>query len=516
VATREQGEKVYTPQLKGWHLSTEPGSGGAKRRRLGEEGEEEEGQVTRGLRVLSGPNGAAEHDVKGGRAEEGRDGDSEELHGEGWRRHSQERQTRDDAGFEPPKKRRHDTSSDLIPTAAPTSQLEEERGPCLIFTGRGSRGQVPHTTSYWPSDGSAPHIVASWAPGVLAVWDSGSGRRLASLECDGLEPSCLITYTASGGSPRVAMGCERGLLRIWNGDGHQVVHTINAYSGGDVSRLATYSEPVKGRTRLISGNAFGGLKVWDGDTGNVHTALEPLDLCVTDLTTFTPADGSPTGLVAASTLGPVYVYDPEAGTLLHRLVGQAGNIYSISCFEASFGAPHVHVVSSCRGGMVRLWSLQTGLMIHSLEHDCEVLRVAAYKEHLQGRDRIVTADEWGVIRVFDAETGTLHRSLTGHHGEVDRLLVFELWEGPRLLSSSADGSVRLWRPEEGRLLHVLESPGGDLMPSTLHLVELEGGRQGLVVGCTWFASPSALQVWDIGKAAPPPSALGVRPAHKTG
>ena len=64
--------------------------------------------------------------------------------------------------------------------------------------------------------------------------------------------------------------------------------------------------------------------------------------------------------------------------------------------------------------------------------------------------RLVLGDEGSTVRLWDAETGNLLKSLTEHTGAV--LSVSFSLDGKMLASAGTDGSVRLWSTETGNLL----------------------------------------------------------------
>jgi hypothetical protein len=146
---------------------------------------------------------------------------------------------------------------DLTPVAAEAGAAEGDPRP--IYTWAGSSGGVlGFVSSYLPSDGGAPRLVAVGGDhAALGVWDTGTGAFLGALPCPpGLETVfTLLTYQRpSDGRPRIAAGLDGGLLCIWDGDDLQLLHTIVAGAeGSEVGCLAVYEEPKSGRTRLVTG-----------------------------------------------------------------------------------------------------------------------------------------------------------------------------------------------------------------------------------------------------------------------
>ncbi len=68
-------------------------------------------------------------------------------------------------------------------------------------------------------------------------------------------------------------------------------------------------------------------------------------------------------------------------------------------------------------------------------------------------NRILVPCSDTTIKVFDGGNGNLVANLAGHEAWVDRVAIRP--DGARLASASADGTVKLWNPADGRLLATL-------------------------------------------------------------
>jgi hypothetical protein len=152
--------------------------------------------------------------------------------------------------------------ADLVPVAAQAGKGGGDE-PHRVF-----RGHIPNCTavsylsSYTPSDGGAPRLVAdinleACGTSLLGVWDTGTGaflRALPSLTDDEVFTSLVTYQRPSDSRPRVAAGSGKGHVCIWDGDDFSVLHAILANREGcAVYRLAVYEEPTGGRTRLVTG-----------------------------------------------------------------------------------------------------------------------------------------------------------------------------------------------------------------------------------------------------------------------
>jgi WD40 repeat protein len=263
--------------------------------------------------------------------------------------------------------------------------------------------------------------------------------------------------------------------------------------------------------------------VWDEETGELHRELEGFsESLLLALANLPSADGQQPRLVAGSGGGELVVYDPEAGSVLHRLNGHEGLISALACIASSSAAPHnPRLVSASWDGTAKVWDGEAGEMLADLGgHDGAVKSVAVWKEHHGGHDRIATADNQAV-KVWDGEAFTLLHDLACD-SPVARLMASKSAEGPCHLVGvySNGGGLQVWDPEEGRLLRGNSNRMSKL--DDCHLFESAEGRQLLAIkgsGRGQAQQPAQtrrafLDVWDLGEA--PPAIGHVRPAHHLG
>jgi WD40 repeat protein len=175
----------------------------------------------------------------------------------------------------------------------------------------------------------------------------------------------------------------------------------------------------------------GGLKVWDEECGVLHRELEGGGQFVGALATFVSPDGQQPRLAAASAVGDLWVYDPEAGSVLPRLQGHTKRINDLACIASSSAAPHhPRLVSASQNGTARVWDGETGEMLTILSHEKPVKSVAVWKEHTGGHDRIATSGYDRRVRVWDGEAVTLLHDLDS---TFRRLMTLQSAEGPHRL-----------------------------------------------------------------------------------
>jgi WD40 repeat protein len=267
--------------------------------------------------------------------------------------------------------------------------------------------------------------------------------------------------------------------------------------------------------------------VWDEESGELHRDLEGFEAAaVSALATFLSPDGQQARLVAGWSYGPLRVYVPEAGSLLHHVRGHTSTIVDVACIASSSPAPHLpRLVSASLDGTAKVWDGETGEMLADLRgHTGTGTAVAVWKEHTgEGEhDRIATSDDDGWVRVWDGEAFTpLHDLDCGGHAITRVIPLKSSGGGYRLMITAvANRGLQVWDPEEGRLLHDELVRGSS--PDGVHFFKSAGGRQLLaLVGCGTHhprhrgdTRRAFLDVWDMGEA--PARDVHIRPANRLG
>jgi WD40 repeat protein len=100
--------------------------------------------------------------------------------------------------------------------------------------------------------------------------------------------------------------------------------------------------------------------------------------------------------------------------------------------------------------------------------------------------RLVTADQGGLVRIWDVSSGSETQRLEGHEGEVDAFACHP--DGVRLISGSQDKSIRIWDLDSGRMLATLEGHTAGVTA-----LRLAADGQHLLSG----SADNALRVWSL-------------------
>lgn len=152
---------------------------------------------------------------------------------------------------------------------------------------------------------------------------------------------------------------------------------------------------------------------------------------------------SPDGSQVMSTAedGRVLIFDPQTGRRGMEL--RVGRRWVEDAIYAPDGT---RIVTLERAGEARYWDANTGRRLFGL-HDYHGEGMLAFSPD---GAKIVTPSGRSV-QIRDSATGRVKSTLTGHQGRVMALQVSP--DGSRLVTGSADRTVRLWQMSTGRIEH---------------------------------------------------------------
>ena len=189
------------------------------------------------------------------------------------------------------------------------------------------------------------------------------------------------------------------------------------------------------------------------------------------------ADGSAEAAAAGPTLPPP---TPSASpaTLPNptQVIQDGSQADAGSQVEADTAEPRAMIEA---GNLLHLTAL------HTLEGHSDDVTDAAFSPD---GSMLASSSKDGMIRLWDAEDGSLLRTLTGHTQSV--LSIAFSPDGTLLVSGSDDRTARLWRVEDGMLLHTINnftegrvlrvafSPDGSLFAMADHLCYVQLRRSG--------------------------------------
>ena len=168
---------------------------------------------------------------------------------------------------------------------------------------------------------------------------------------------------------------------------------------------------------------------------------------------------SPDGktLAVGGSLG-IWLYNAQTGAEINLFTGHMGGVRSLVYSPDG----RTLTSTSSRHNTIQIWNAQTGALLRTLktldEMTALISSVVAYSP--DGRTLAIGSDSMGflrnnvrTIRIWNAQTGALLRTLKGHVNTVSSMAYSP--DGKTIASGSMDNTIRIWNAQTGQHLRTL-------------------------------------------------------------
>lgn len=298
---------------------------------------------------------------------------------------------------------------------------------------QGHQGSV-YTAQFSP-DGQ--RIASAGADGDVNVWDTNSGKLVATLPGSGFEINA-VTYSPDG-SWLAAVGDSQA-IRVW---------AVSDIDG--TSQLEEFMEvPAQGNSSLFA-------VAFSPDSAQLAAAGEDAHIHLWSTADWSPAGTlsghedqveslcySPDGktLASGSSDRTVRLWDVDAQTEQRVLTSHEASHGFVN--SVTFSGDGTRLVScGLQDERCLVWDTETGENIAALEGHRDWVQNACYSAD---DALIATSSKDGVVRLWDSASFKEVGQLVGHDGRVWKATFAP--HGRRLTTAGADGRVLIWDVEE--------------------------------------------------------------------
>jgi WD40 repeat protein len=307
---------------------------------------------------------------------------------------------------------------------------------------------------------------------TVRVWDTATGQPVRVLPGHADEVRS-VAYSPDG--QHLATGARDG-VRIWDTTTWQELPRLRGRN-----RLVTSVAYSPNGQRLVAGTMFLGgpgtttVVVWDVRTG--QELLAPTGHSeVVNTVAYSP-DGR--WLASGSQDGSVRVWDAETGRPM-RTLPRNGIVGRVAF------SPDGQWLACGSSGIIKLWKTAMNQELLSWKEEAHAVTYSPDGRRLASGGLDQRAVPVQTLKVWDAETGQMMRTLPGHTSTVGTVAYSP--DGRWLASGSLDTTVKVWDATTGQLLRTL-------LPGQSKFVQsVTFSRDG-----RWLASGSqdgSLKVWD--------------------
>jgi WD40 repeat protein len=298
------------------------------------------------------------------------------------------------------------------------------------------------------------NMVGTALAAEIKAWDAETGAKIIEFVPKHADAAGdVLTCLSPDGSRLVSASANSNLTRL---SGSEFVHVWDTQSGKKLPAITSGIPAITSRLIPVMGLAFAPdslhlagavqsgrenvLKVWDTTTGReslvVHTRKSNN---LIKGVAFSP-DGK---RLAAGEGDTVRVWNAASGEIVLSA--------KFSYAEHVAFSPDGGHIAAVGGGRLKVWDAATGQEVMTASQ-CE--SCVSYSP--DGR-RLASAGEQNTAKIWDAPSGKLLLTLTGHTDEITSLAFST--DGKRLVSGSMDKTVKLWDAETGHEVFTLREHG---------------------------------------------------------
>ena len=335
-------------------------------------------------------------------------------------------------------------TSTPVPLPSPTPEMADPQSGTLRILEAPAGSEWSWSIAISP-DGAV--LASGMADGNVILWNVADGTILHTLA--GPDSMARVAFSPDGSilaSAGLTMVEDKAdsTIRLWRVADGELLRVLEGHPYDIVGLAFSLDGSV-----LYSVSMYGTLKSWQVKDG---TLLSEENLLSAGLVLCVATSLDRTILALAGTNGSASLWQLADRTYLYTLTGHEESVWSAAL------SPNGEILATGGGDRTtRLWRVADGTMLHTLEEPTRSVSSLAFSPDgtilaSSGKQSpIFSAPSVGdpggdTVRLWNVADGTLLRTLEGHAGDV--ISVAFSPDGNVLASSSADGTIRLWRIQQ--------------------------------------------------------------------
>jgi len=316
---------------------------------------------------------------------------------------------------------------------------------------------------------------------TVRIWDPQTGEQRAVLDCHQKQVKAVCPVTVGGQELLATAGGDR-TVRIWDPQTSRQRVVMEGHQGWPQGINGLCPVTAHGEQLLASAGGDRTVRIWDPLTGEQRAVLKGHRKAVATIDGVIAVCPVTVGgrqlLASAGGDGTVRIWDPETGMQYAILKGHQDRVNGVC--EITVNGRQL-LASAGDDGRVQIWEPETGgqqireqpetgrqQMPGLLARLLVGLAGEGLRDRVNGvceitvndRQLLASAGDDYTVRIWDPQTGEELAVLEGHQMPVNAVCTLTAEGRPLLASAGSDLTVRIWDPQTGEERAVLKDHQG--------------------------------------------------------
>jgi WD40 repeat protein len=315
----------------------------------------------------------------------------------------------------------------------------------------------------------------------IKIWEMETGKLLQSLEG---HPDYVNGIQLTKDEKKLISYSSDRTIKIWETETGKLLKTLEGHFNS-VNGIQLTNDEIK----LFSYSDDGTIKIWETETGKLFRTLAGHTKWVHGI----QLTNDEIKLISYSGDKTIKIWEMETGRLLKSLEGHTDSVYGIHLTK-----DERKLISYSYDKTIKIWDMETGKLLQSLDghlNSIKKIQITKDEKKIISYSGNTFGSNDKTIKIWDMETGTLLQSLEGHTGDVYGIQLTK--DEKKLISKSADNTIKIWDISEvkthGRasLLQTLNHQSSSIIN---YILQSTPAYPNLLLS---FSADGSLRYWDM-------------------